>query len=85
MYSVIWLIYVSSVTSASACGFINSTIYLHRTASLTPRILSKVYFLLNAEVLQGNTAVFSILHPLIVQETSTGQYHKNYVDGVPKT
>ena len=51
-------------------------------------ILFKVYFLLNAEVFQENTAVFSILFSLIrllMQETSTEQNNKNYIDVAPKT
>ena len=54
------------------------------------RILFKIYFLLDAEVLQGNTAsIFNTAFThngwLLMQETSTGQNHKNYVDAVPET
>ena len=49
--------------------------YLHRTTNLMLRILFKVYFLLNAEVLQGNTAVFSILHLLIRLIISARNFH----------
>ena len=49
--------------------------YLHRTTNLMLRILFKVYFLLNAEVLQGNTAVFSILHSLIRLIISARNFH----------
>ena len=44
--------------------------YLYRTTSLMLRIFLKKYFLLNVEILQGNSAVFSILHLLIILITS---------------
>ena len=39
------------------------------------RMLFEIYSLLNAEVLQGNTAVFSILHSLIRLITSARNFH----------
>ena len=64
---------IESVTSASASSL--STIqfmYLYRTASVMPWILFKIYFnYLNAEVLQENAAVLSILHSL---KTFLNQY-----------
>ena len=44
--------------------------YLYRTTSLMLRIFFKKHFLLNVEILQGNSAVFSILHLLIILITS---------------
>ena len=44
--------------------------YLYRTTSLMLRIFFKKYFLLNVEILQENSAVFSILHLLIILITS---------------
>ena len=67
--------YVSSVTSASSCSFINSSTYLYRTTSLISRIL------------QGNNGEFLVLLSLKrlitranrtkSQEYLTGQSHKN--------
>ena len=71
------LIQVSSVTSASACSLSKVQImYLYRATSFMPIVLFKVYFLLNAEILQGNTAVFLILHSLIRLVTSAGNFHR---------
>ena len=39
------------------------------------RILFKIYYLLNVEILQRNTAVFSILHSLIRLITSARNFH----------
>ena len=54
--------------------FYHNTIYLYKTTSIMSRIIFKVYFLLNAEVLHGNSAVFSILHSLIRLITSARNF-----------
>ena len=73
---VVWPVPVSVVLSTV------QFIYFYRTTSLMSKILFKICFSLNNEVLQGNTAVFLILHSLkdwlLVEETFTGQYHSNY-------
>ena len=49
--------------------------YLYRTISLMLRILFKIYYLLNVDILQRNTAVFSILHSLITLITGARNFH----------
>ena len=67
------------MTSASASASSLSTVqfmYLYRTTSVMPWISNKIYFELNAEDFQGNTAVLSILHSLEGLITSGRNFHK---------
>ena len=71
------IIIVIPVASASASSV--STVqfmYLYRTAVVTPWISFKIYFKRNAEVLQGNAAVLSILHSLKRLITSEINFHR---------
>ena len=65
IYLAIWLIYESSVTSANVCSLLTVEFkYFSRTTIFMLRILFRINFLLNAGVLQINTAVLLILHSL---------------------
>ena len=65
------------MTSASASSLSTvQFIYVYRTACVIPWISFKIYFSLNAEVLQGNTAVLSILHSLKRLITSGRHFHR---------
>ena len=73
------------MTSVMVCSFINSKIYVFvwdhakNSKDSMSRILFNIYFQLNAEVFQVNTAVLSVLHSLKRLITSGRNFHRTKI------